>query len=155
MALPLLEHDPNRRPLPTVVAPRRPGPPPTTARATVLVIDDDPDVRELLTAQLSCEGYHVRVAEDGPSGLAAARTISPDIIVLDVRMPQMTGFDVCTRLRAETSTAHVPVLILSAYANPADMRAPGHAAGADGYLLKPYRREDLVDRIEALLIGAR
>jgi DNA-binding response OmpR family regulator len=151
MSISLLDHYPGRRPSSAVAAQRR-----TTqaAGATVLVIDDDPDVRELVTAQLTGEGYTVEVAKDGPSGLAAARVLSPDIIVLDVRMPTMSGFDVCVRLRQEQLTAHVPVLILSAYATAADLKVLGHAVGADSYLLKPYYREELVDRIRALLAGA-
>jgi two-component system OmpR family response regulator len=150
MPMPLLKHRPPRRP-PSAVVPqqRRTSP---AAGATVLVIDDDPDVRELVTAQLGGE-FVVLTAADGPSGLAAARTAQPDVIVLDVRMPQMTGFDVCERLREQQPT-HVPVLMLTAYATLADIKLLGGAAGADNYLLKPYRRDDLIDRIRALLDSA-
>jgi DNA-binding response OmpR family regulator len=167
MPISLLEHYPRRLPPPALVPPatippatvppqRHPtpaagDPPPSAAAATVLVIDDDADVRQLVTAQLTSEGFVVLVAEDGPSGLVAARAVSPDIIVLDVRMPHMSGFDVCRRLRQEQLTAHVPVLILSAYATPADIKVLGSAVGADNYLLKPYRRADLVDRIQVML----
>ncbi|GAA1809549.1 response regulator [Planosporangium flavigriseum] len=145
------EHFRGLPPLPAGTRQRHPG---RSAAPTVLIIDDDPDVRELVTAQLSAEGYTVLTADDGPSGLKAAQAARPDVIVLDVRMPKMTGFDVCVRLRQDRSTADVPVLILSAYATAADLKVLGHTVGADGYLLKPYLRDDLVDRIRTLLAGA-
>src|SRR5688572_18368683 len=117
---------------------------------TVLVIDDEPELVKLLDFNLTKAGYLVLTARDGEAGLAAARRHSPDVVVLDVMMPGLDGLEVCKRLRSETSTAGVPILMLTAKAEEAD-RVLGLELGADDYLTKPFGLRELQARVKALL----
>jgi DNA-binding response OmpR family regulator len=117
---------------------------------TVLVIDDEPELVKLLDFNLTKAGYLVLTARDGEAGLAAARRHAPDLVVLDVMMPGLDGFEVCKRLRQETSTAGVPILMLTAKAEETD-RVLGLELGADDYLSKPFGLRELQARVKALL----
>ena len=116
--------------------------------ARVLVVDDDPAVREALTSSLLFEGYEVTDASDGIAALGRAEQDKPDLIVLDVLMPRMDGLTACRRLRAQGD--HVPVLMLTARDMVGD-RVTGLDAGADDYLVKPFELDELLARIRALL----
>ena len=118
--------------------------------AAVLIADDDPIARELLIFRLEAEGFEVTAAEDGPGALAAARASVPDIAVLDVHMPGMSGFDVCRMLRTDPATSDLPVIMLTASVQESDV-ATGFDVGADDYLAKPFNPRELVSRIEAVL----
>lgn len=118
--------------------------------ATVLVVDDDPVIQRLLRVNFEMEGYEVIVAGDGVDGLERARAEHPDIIVLDIMMPRMSGLDVAKALKGDPGTASIPVLLLSAKAQEADLRA-GDESGADGYLTKPFDPLQLLQRVEELL----
>lgn len=120
----------------------------TTARARVLVVDDDKAVRESLVRALQLEGYEVVSANDGAKGLEAAKSESPDVIVLDVMMPGVDGLTMCRVLRAEKS--RVPILMLTARTETSD-RVAGLDAGADDYLPKPFALDELLARLRALL----
>jgi len=115
---------------------------------TVLVVEDDPDVRTALTRALSFEGYEVSIAEDGGRALEAVRQNPPDVIVLDVMMPFVDGLETCRRLRARGD--ETPILMLTALGDVSD-RVDGLDAGADDYLAKPFALEELLARIRALL----
>ncbi len=117
---------------------------------TVLVVDDDPVIQRLLRVNFEMEGYEVIVASDGLDGLERARADHPDIVVLDIMMPRMSGLDVAKALKADPDTASIPVLLLSAKAQEADLRA-GDESGADGYLTKPFDPLQLLQRVEELL----
>jgi DNA-binding response OmpR family regulator len=117
---------------------------------TVLVIDDEPELVKLLDYNLTKAGYLVLSARDGEAGLAAARKHAPDVIVLDVMMPGLDGWEVCKRLRQEPATAGIPLLMLTAKAEEAD-RVLGLELGADDYLTKPFGVRELVARVKALL----
>ncbi|HEX2699697.1 MAG TPA: response regulator [Acidimicrobiales bacterium] len=117
---------------------------------TVLVVDDDPVIQRLLRVNFEMEGYDVIVANDGVDGLERARAERPDIVVLDIMMPRMSGLDVAKALKADPGTASIPVLLLSAKAQEADLRA-GDESGADGYLTKPFDPLQLLQRVEELL----
>ncbi len=123
------------------------------ANSRILVADDDRDIRELVEFKLVQAGYEVVTAEDGPQALTAVRSEPFDLVVLDVMMPQMTGIEVCRTLRAEHKTATLPVILLTAKAQAADMQA-GLAAGANDYLTKPFSLRDLSNRVDAALTGA-
>jgi two-component system response regulator MprA len=123
------------------VARNRPG-------ARLLVVDDEPAVREALRRALSLEGYDVDLAEDGGEALDRVSAEPPDAIVLDVLMPEVDGLAVCRHLRAAGS--RVPVLMLTAREGVRD-RVDGLDAGADDYLVKPFALEELLARIRALL----
>jgi two-component system phosphate regulon response regulator PhoB len=121
--------------------------------ALVLVADDDPVTRELIVYKLEAEGYDLVVAEDGTSALAMARERMPDIAVLDVHMPGMSGFDVCRMLRSDEDLARIPVIMLTASVQEADI-ATGFDSGADDYVPKPFSPRELVSRIQAVLARA-
>ena len=121
---------------------------------TVLVADDDPDIRELVAFKLEQAGLEVTVAEDGPAALRAAQAAVPDVAVLDVTMPGLSGIDVCRALRGEPATAGVAVILLTARAMEADVAA-GLGAGADDYVVKPFSPRELMSRVEAVLSRSR
>ena len=121
---------------------------------TVAIAEDDPDIRALVTFKLELAGYTVLAAADGPSALAAITRERPDVAIVDIRMPGLSGLDVCRELRADPATATLPVILLSAGALESDVR-DGLMAGADDYMVKPFSRRDLVNRVEALLTGGR
>ena len=117
----------------------------------VLVVDDDPKIRSVLGRGLRFEGYAVQVAADGAEALKLARTWSPDVIVLDVMLPDMDGMEVCRRLRRGIAT---PILMLTARSDVPD-RIAGLDSGADDYLVKPFEFDELVARLRALLRRTR
>jgi DNA-binding response OmpR family regulator len=123
----------------------------------VLVVDDDTDIRELIVWKLTQAGYGTLSEPDGAAGLAAAAGASstawgvrPDLVILDWAMPEMSGLDVCLALRADPATAGIPVIMLTAKAQEAQVEQ-GFAAGADDYIVKPFSPRELVRRVEALL----
>jgi two-component system alkaline phosphatase synthesis response regulator PhoP len=114
---------------------------------TILVIDDEQNILNIVTAYLQAEGYTVYTAADGPTGLKAARTFKPDLIVLDVMLPGMDGLDLLTRLRRESE---VYVIMLTAKSEETD-KIVGLSVGADDYLTKPFSPRELVARVKAAL----
>ena len=119
-----------------------------TRTATILVVDDEEPLAEMVSGALRFAGYVVRTASDGVSALNTVKTNPPDLIVLDVNMPQMDGFEVCRRLRRDG--VQVPVVFLTARDDIADKRI-GFRHGGDDYVTKPFSLEELGLRIEALL----
>ncbi len=117
---------------------------------TVLVVDDDPVILRLLQVNFEMEGFAVVMASDGAEALEVAATAAPDVVVSDVMMPKMNGIELVRALKAGGATATIPVLLLSAKAQAADVRE-GLDAGADDYLTKPFEPLELVDRITKLL----
>jgi DNA-binding response OmpR family regulator len=120
---------------------------------TVLVVDDDPVILRLLEVNFEMEGFTVRMASDGQEGLDAAQAERPDIIVSDVMMPKLSGLQLVAGLKADPATASIPVILLSAKAQAADIQA-GLDAGADDYVTKPFEPLELVDRVLKLLPSA-
>jgi len=118
--------------------------------STILVVDDEPDILGLLEFKLKREGYIVLTATDGLRGLAVAQTHLPDVIVLDIMMPKMDGFEVLDHLKRGENTAHIPVIMLTAKAQSADI-ARGAISGADLYLTKPFDPDDLMAAIRRVL----
>ena len=119
-------------------------------RSTVLVIDDERDVIELVRYNLEKNGFEVVAARDGKSGVAAAKASPPDIVMLDLMMPEMDGLEVCRTLRSEPKTKRVPVIMLTAKAAEAD-RVVGLEMGADDYIVKPFSPREMVARVKAVL----
>ena len=117
---------------------------------TVLVIDDEAELIRLLDYNLTRAGYLALGAKDGPAGLALARKHSPDLVILDVMMPGMDGWEVCKALRQDPSTAWVPILMLTSKAEESD-RVLGLELGADDYVAKPFGVRELLARVKALL----
>ena len=118
--------------------------------ASVLLIEDDEAQRFVARFALKKAGHEVREAADGPAGVDAARQERPDVIVCDVMMPGMTGYDVLAQLRADPDLATVPVILLTAMSDRKHMRQ-GMTAGADDYLTKPYRPDELCEAVTAVL----
>ena len=117
---------------------------------TVLVADDDEDILQLVSFRLERAGYTVVTAPDGPEALAAARQHLPDLAVLDVMMPGLNGYEVTRQLRADPATAAIPVILLTARVQEADV-SRGFEAGADDYLRKPFSPQELRSRVQAIL----
>ena len=122
---------------------------------SVLVVDDDPDIRERITWKLGQAGYSTMVAGDGEAALAAVAAgdsegRAPDLILVDWMMPKMSGIDVCRALRQNPTTARIPVILLTANAQEADVEL-GFAAGVDDYIAKPFSPREMLSRIEAVL----
>ena len=114
---------------------------------SVLIVEDDPNIRELLQMYLEKDGYAVTLASDGGQGLDKFRTIKPDLVLLDVMMPVMDGWAVCKAIRQEGNT---PVIMLTAKGETDD-KVTGLKAGADDYITKPFEMKELLARIEAVL----
>ena len=114
---------------------------------SVLIVEDDPNIRELLQLYLEKDGYAVTLASDGGQGLAKFRAIKPNLVLLDVMMPVMDGWAVCKAIRAEGDT---PVIMLTAKGETDD-KVAGLKAGADDYITKPFEMKELLARIEAVL----
>ncbi len=121
-----------------------------SAPKRIVVADDDPDIRRLVVLKLRSAGHEVTAVGDGAAALEAIRRDPPDLAVLDVMMPGMTGVEVCVALRGERRTAGVPVILLTARVQESDVQT-GFSSGADDYIAKPFSPRELVDRIRALL----
>ena len=116
----------------------------------ILVVDDDPDQREVICSSLKEAGFDIGTATNGIEGLKMARAGSPDLIVLDVMMPDMDGFAVCVTLREDDATASIPVLMLTGLCSYIS-QLTGLESGATDYLVKPFKPEQLLSKVEALL----
>ncbi|HTP65692.1 MAG TPA: response regulator transcription factor [Geobacteraceae bacterium] len=117
---------------------------------TILVIEDEKDLAELVAFNLEKEGYRVVLAADGLSGLDKARDNSPDLVLLDLMLPGMTGTDVCKALKSTDKTAGIPVIMLTARGEEID-RVVGFEVGADDYVVKPFSTRELLLRVKAVL----
>jgi two-component system, OmpR family, alkaline phosphatase synthesis response regulator PhoP len=116
-------------------------------KQTILVVDDEPSIRDVVTAYLKREGFAVVTAADGPAALVAARRARPSLVILDLMLPGLDGIEVCRRLRTESD---VPIIMLTARAEEAD-KLVGLAIGADDYVTKPFSARELVARVKVVL----
>lgn len=121
-------------------------------KPSILIVDDEPMTRNLLRLMLERAGFKILEAEDGLQALEVVAAENPDLLILDVMMPNMDGITVCETLRAEAETAVLPVILLSAKTNPEAVRL-GMQAGADRYLSKPISREELIRNVRETLQG--
>ncbi len=120
----------------------------------ILIVDDEADIVELLEYNLRQAGYSVASARDGASALSAVRRQRPDLIVLDLMLPDIPGTEVCRRLRRDEGTESIPILMLTARSAEID-RVVGFELGADDYVVKPFSPREIVLRVQALLRRAR
>jgi two-component system phosphate regulon response regulator PhoB len=120
------------------------------AKARILVVEDEKDIAELLRINLSKEGYEVELSTSGEDGLTKARELLPDLVILDIMLPGIDGMEVCNHLKQNSKTRHVPVIMLTARADEADI-VSGLEVGADDYLTKPFSPKVLIAHIRALL----
>ena len=123
-----------------------------TAERRVLVIEDEPDIRDLLSYNLQSGGFQVKTAETGTRGLALFETFGPDVILLDLMLPDVPGTEVCRRIRARTTGAQPAIIILTAKGEEID-RVVGFEVGADDYVVKPFSVRELLLRVNAVLRG--
>ena len=116
----------------------------------LLVIEDDPGIRDFLQHLLEAEGYTVETAADGRTGLARIAAGGIDLVLLDLMLPKLDGFEVCRRVRTQLGNSQLPILLLTALSSEEE-QAAGFDAGADGYVTKPFRTEEVLIRVERLL----
>ena len=116
----------------------------------ILVVDDEPVLVETIAYNLEQAGYQVLTAADGGSALEAARRETPDLVILDLMLPEMDGLEVCRQLRREHTTATIPIMMLTAKGDEID-KVVGLEVGADDYVTKPFGRRELLARVRALL----
>lgn len=116
----------------------------------VLIIEDDPDINQLIRTYLEKEGYRVSAALTGTEGMRLAKSEHPDMIILDLMLPEMDGFEICKRIRSDAKIAETPIIILTAKTEEADTIV-GLELGADEYVTKPFSPKSLVARVKALL----
>lgn len=119
----------------------------------ILVIEDDPNILKLISHTLRREGYEVITASDGSEGLRKVIESHPHLVVLDISLPGLDGYQVCHQLRSEQTTSHLPVIMVTAMSRPSDQRR-GFENGADDYLPKPFMLSELVTRVQSLLFFA-
>ena len=120
------------------------------SQGKIVVVEDEADIREILEYTLDREGFQVVCAEDGKRGLETTRKNLPDLVLLDLMLPEMDGLEVCRRLKADEETSEVAVVMLTAKGEESDI-VLGLGLGADDYVLKPFRPKELVARIKAVL----
>lgn len=120
----------------------------------VLIVEDEADFRDLISHVLEREGYLVRSAVNGEEGLALYSQFAPDVMLLDVHLPDMTGFEICRKIRAEGPRPDTPILICTVRSEVAPV-AEGLGSGATDYVIKPFQVADLLARLAAALKGDR
>ncbi len=118
----------------------------------ILVAEDEPDIRDLIGFTLRFAGHDVKTVCNGAEAVEAALANPPDLILMDVRMPRMTGYEACEKIKSEPSICHIPVVFLSAKGQESEIQT-GLEAGASEYLLKPFAPDELTVRVAGLLAG--
>jgi DNA-binding response OmpR family regulator len=118
--------------------------------AKILIAEDERDIRELITFTLKFAGHEVIATTNGEEAYQMAQQSLPDLIVLDVRMPRMTGYEACEQIKANPTTQAIPVVFLSAKGQESEVKA-GLECGADDYILKPFSPDQLIENIRAIL----
>lgn len=119
---------------------------------TILVAEDERDIRELIAFTLQYHGFEVISAENGEQALQLAAEAKPDLLLLDVRMPRLTGYEVCQKVKERDDLRHIPVVFLSAKGQESEI-VQGRQVGAVDYILKPFSPQELAERLKAVLGG--
>ena len=122
--------------------------------AKILIAEDERDIRDLVAFTLRYAGFEVVAVENGALAVEAAPLEMPDLILMDVRMPRMTGYEACQHIKADERVRHIPVIFLSAKGQDSEIQA-GLDAGASGYLLKPFAPMELAEKVRELLVKYR
>jgi two-component system alkaline phosphatase synthesis response regulator PhoP len=120
------------------------------SRGKVLVVDDEEYIQHILNFSFGAEGFEVITASDGEEAVTMARSERPDIIVLDIMMPKMDGYEACKQIKADPQTQNIPVILLTAKGREVD-RKLGAEAGADDYVVKPFSPGRLIERVEGFI----
>lgn len=116
----------------------------------ILLVDDEPDLVRLVSIRLEAEGYEVVVAMDGHEALAKARAEHPDLIILDLMLPKLNGYQVCALLKRDTRFQKIPIVLFTALADERDEKL-GYESGADAYIRKPFQGSELLAQVRTLL----
>ncbi len=116
----------------------------------IVIAEDEPDIRDLIAFTLRFAGFEVVPTSNGAEALEAALREVPDLIMMDVRMPKMTGYEACRAIKADPKVQHIPVIFLSAKGQESEIKE-GLEAGAEEYLLKPFAPDQLIERVRAIL----
>ncbi|MGB9742973.1 MAG: response regulator transcription factor [candidate division WOR-3 bacterium] len=119
-------------------------------KKTILVVEDEPNLRELVKARLEQSGYEVVTAADGFNAIVQARKVKPDLIILDLMIPKMDGYTVCRTIKSTADLNRIPIIMFTARTSPDDVRR-GKDMGADAYITKPFNPETLLGKIQELL----
>lgn len=127
-----------------------PFPSSASVEKKILIVGDDRSIRDFMAQILIDNGYQAEVARDGFEAGVRVMTFRPELVLLDLFMPKLNGFDVCAQIKSNADTAHIKVLIFTGFDSP-ENREKSLRAGADGYLTKPVRKNELIQRIEALV----
>ena len=116
----------------------------------ILLVDDEPSIVKMVGKRLEVEGFDVLIAMDGQDGLAKAQAEHPDLVILDLMLPKLNGYEVCTMLKQDARYQKMPIILFTAKAQEKDEKL-GMECGADAYVRKPFRAQELLERIRALL----
>lgn len=116
----------------------------------ILIIDDEPDVADILVMNLKAGGYRVVTSDNGEAGLAKAKAEAPNLIVLDLMLPKMSGLEVCKALKRDAATSRIPIIMLTAKSDEVD-RIVGLELGADDYVTKPFSPREILLRVQSVL----
>lgn len=116
----------------------------------ILIAEDERDIRDLIAFTLRFAGYEVITANNGEEAVAQTLKEIPDLVITDVRMPKMTGYEACRQIKADPTTQHIPVVFLSAKGQEAEVQT-GLASGGDEYLLKPFAPDQLTRKVAEIL----
>ena len=119
----------------------------------ILLVDDEPSIVKMVGKRLEVEGFDVLTAGDGQEGLRRAQADAPDVIILDLMLPKLNGYEVCTMLKQDTRYQNIPIVMFSAKAQDKDEKL-GLECGADGYIRKPFKAQELLEKIRSLLPAA-
>jgi len=128
------------------------GDKPRGGRGTVLIVDDSPTEQHIFKSIIEKAGFQVETASDGEQGIAKAKSVHPKLIIMDVVMPVLNGFQATRRLREDSETADIPIIMVTTKDQETD-RSWGLRQGAEAYLVKPVSKSDLLERVEAVLGG--
>lgn len=126
--------------------------PSTSPKAKIVVADDDLDLCELLEMKLRQSNYEVFTAMDGAQALEVVRKVQPHLVILDIMMPLMTGMEVLRNLKAESATADIPIILMTAKRQESDVNS-GFALGVVDYIVKPFNLRDLVHQVQSVISG--
>ncbi len=117
----------------------------------ILVVDDEPDIVKVVVFRLKKEGYDVQVAVDGQQGVEIAKTMNPDLILLDITLPKMNGYEVCEHIKIDAALKHIPVIFMTASVSAGSFSERFPATGAQGYVAKPFDFQELLGQIQKWL----
>lgn len=119
-------------------------------KASILVVDDNPTDLKLISSVLTAQGYVVSTADEAPGGIETAMNLSPSLIILDVMMPIINGYNICRLIKDQKDYARIPILLLTSRSSEEDHRI-GREAGADAYMSKPFKTEELLATVQQLM----